>query len=427
MSSAASKAAKSMGSSKRNRPALAKSQKSTDESAEGGSTPLFMDDVNSQYQSLSERLAKENASSSAPSSGASSTGRKQKVKWAETAALASTLDAAKAADNDEDAPRSSPLETISDLFQKKYTMPVFLLASAGIFLMVHLTGRQDGGSKLYASKVELTHDGQDTVFTSSTSGESPLSALEKERSFPLSGLHKTRSFNIGQGDGFSSVLFSFVPTPSPAGGDVDLTQTGPPTAEVMLHTTPKLTRASIPTPATAGKDGFEAGWILVPTSSNGKGDGLAGGQAGFKEGWGYPPGVPTPDPVLLGLKGNMGLDNGLELAPNVSAVEDIAFVVFQCCILLILYLLPLQIKKWGFPPGYPTPDPAYLANVSPQTQKWNFPDGVPTPDPIYLPKGDGSKTGLLWGYPPGVPTPNPDLLIEVAPDVSFVLTILLGC
>jgi hypothetical protein len=123
----------------------------------------------------------------------------------------------------------------------------------------------------------------------------------------------------------------------------------------------------------------------------------------------------------------MGLDNGLELAPNVSAVEDIAFVVFQCCILLILYLLPLQIKKWGFPPGYPTPDPAYLANVSPQTQKWNFPDGVPTPDPIYLPKGDGSKTGLLWGYPPGVPTPNPDLLIEVAPDVSFVLTILLGC
>ena len=271
MSSAASKASKSMRSSKRNRPSIAMSKKETGETPEtttSGSTPLFMDEVNSQYQSLSERLARENAENKTASSAtgsanpSSTTKKKQKVRWAETAALASTLDAAKA--NDEELTRSTPLEAISDLFQRKYTVPVFLLVATSIFLLVHLSRRD--GNELFSSKNELNHGQGHEVGGNS-----------------FSSLQKSRAYNVGVGDGFTSVLFSFVPTPSPS-SDETLT----PTSEVVLHVTPKV--LSFPTPSDAGKDGYEPGWVLVPTTSNGKGDSSYGGNVDFKEGWGYPPG-----------------------------------------------------------------------------------------------------------------------------------------
>lgn len=246
------------------------SKKETDGTPEtSGSTPLFMDEVNSQFKSLSERLAQENAENKAPSSAGGTTsetagkGKKPKVRWAETAALASTLDASKA--NDEEHVSSSPLEAVADLFQKKYTLPVFLLVATSIFLMVHLTGRE--GNELYSNKAEMRH-GHPT-------------AVETPDEDSFGSLQKSRSYNFAQGDGFTSVLFSFVPTPTP-----DLDETSPPTSEAMLHITPKV--RSFPTPA--GQDGLEPGWVLVPTSSNGKAGGYAGGNAGFKEGWGYPPG-----------------------------------------------------------------------------------------------------------------------------------------
>eukprot|EP00804_Cyclotella_cryptica_P028024 CCRYP_003885-RF/>CCRYP_003885-RF protein AED:0.24 eAED:0.24 QI:261/0.93/0.88/1/0.87/0.76/17/258/1058 len=373
MSSAASKAAKNMGSSKRNRPSLSMSQRgSQDEDAAAiaptnlQSTPLFMDDVNSQYQSLSERLARENAMENpAPSSAAddSAPPRKQKVRWAETAALASTLDAAKAGENDDDndypSSRSSPLEAISDLFQKKYTMPVFLIMATSIFLMVHLSGRGEGGNQLYSDKAELSVEGPQDV---------TLRSSPKDPAFDT--LQNARSFNIGQGDGFTSLIFSFVPTPAPGNSETEQ-----PTIEAMLHTTPKMVRAGIPSPLVAGEDGYEPGWILVPTSSNGGGDGLQAGDAGVKEGWGYPPGVPTPDPALLNVGSNGGFND-----PNAATAPD----------------------KWGIPQGMPTPDPALLSNVSPVTQ---------------------NQVGLSWGYPPGVPTPNPDLLVEIAPDNTSPTTL----
>ena len=269
MSSAASKASKSMRGSKRNRPSIAMSKKETGESPEttSGSTPLFMDEVNSQYQSLSERLARENAESRTLSSTTGSANpskkskKKQKVRWAETAALASTLDAAKA--NDEEQIRPSPLEAISDLFHRKYTVPVFLLVATSIFLLVHLSGRD--GNALFSSKSELNHDQGYEV------GGNAFSSMQK-----------ARSYNVGSGDGFTSVIFSFVPTPSPS-SDETLT----PTSEVVLHVTPKV--RSFPSPSDA-KDGYEPGWVLVPTTSKGKGDASYGGNVDFKEGWGYPPG-----------------------------------------------------------------------------------------------------------------------------------------
>jgi hypothetical protein len=378
MSSAASKAANNMGSSKRNRPSLCMSQRiSNDEDAAPvagptnfQSTPLFMDDVNSQYQSLSERLARENAMENpAPSSAVddSAPPRKQKVRWAETAALASTLDAARASGNEDDndcpSPRSSPLEAISDLFQKKYTMPVFLIMATFIFLMVHLTGRGEGGNMLYSNKAEMSLEGPLDVTFSSSPKDPPFNTLQK-----------ARSFNIGQGDGFTSLIFSFVPTPAPGNSETEQ-----PTIEAMLHTTPKLVRAGIPTPLVAGQDGFEPGWVLVPTSSNGGGDGLQAGDAGVKEGWGYPPGVPTPDPALLNVGSNGGLNEPFNVAtaPDVSDLEVLISCWNDRFLMIVGYfsLLFVLFQKWGIPQGMPTPDPALLSNVSPVTQKWNFPDG----------------------------------------------------
>ena len=41
---------------------------------------------------------------------------------------------------------SSPMDVLADLFRRKYTLPVFLVSTASIFLLVHLAGGPDGDS-----------------------------------------------------------------------------------------------------------------------------------------------------------------------------------------------------------------------------------------------------------------------------------------
>eukprot|EP00970_Alexandrium_tamarense_P008610 scaffold1637_cov195-Alexandrium_tamarense.AAC.1 len=356
-SSAASKAAKSLGGSRRNRPSLSMSQNLSPADANeiasdlrdnsnnnidssgngapnsGSGRPLFMNELQSQYESLSERLARENELSSAPNSGGSTLGglsssggkkKKNKVRWSETAALASTLDGANGEEDEDTNPRS-PIDIISDLFHKKYTMPLFLVMATSIFLLVHLTG-DDNGEKLYSSQTN-SNIGEGT--SSSGSVINPITRMSN------------RQYNIVKGDVFDNLVFSLTPTSTP-GED---TGSEVPTMEVIAHTTPKITPV-VGVPSVAD-DGNEPGWIVVPTSSkfrHGGGEG-EGGDGMLK--WKYPKGAPTPDPALLYEAQNNG--------------------------------------------GTPT---SFL---------WNYGPGVPTPNPALLPKGspNGSPTSLLWNYPPG--------------------------
>ncbi|KAL7437756.1 hypothetical protein ACHAXM_005825 [Skeletonema potamos] len=394
MTSAATEAAKTLKGSRRNRPSLSMSQAQInpssasvgDLSAENlgepannfggsfttGSGPLFMDDLQSQYESLSEKLARENNTNSSnfdPSTQHSdiksgTTGKSsRKVRWAETAAVASTLDAenAAAASNGDDPDRyeRSPMDIISDLFQRKYTLPIFLFSTLAIFLMVHLAGGGDEKYKRYdaSSKKEST------------------------------GTRFNRYKNLAGGEGFGETTFSLSPT------SVDMLQTSMgPTSEAIGHITPKISAPS-PTVATAD-DGNDAGWVIVPTQSGNfdSATGDAGSPTTFA--WNYPPGYPTPDPIHLNTKLNAGS--------------------------------PTTVK-WNYPPGVPTPDPALLVEIAPErgsptTVKWNLGVGVPTPDPILHPD-HGTPTTLKWSltagdqpyqatwdYPPGVPTPDPALL-----------------
>eukprot|EP00584_Thalassiosira_punctigera_P023283 CAMPEP_0172561296 /NCGR_PEP_ID=MMETSP1067-20121228/92323_1 /TAXON_ID=265564 ORGANISM="Thalassiosira punctigera, Strain Tpunct2005C2" /NCGR_SAMPLE_ID=MMETSP1067 /ASSEMBLY_ACC=CAM_ASM_000444 /LENGTH=164 /DNA_ID=CAMNT_0013351313 /DNA_START=125 /DNA_END=616 /DNA_ORIENTATION=- len=164
MASAAERAARTLGASERNRPSRQMSSSSglassglrssfntgADSSGEGSGSgagdpaaarggggpgnggPLFMDDLRGQYESLSEKLARESAAAerAAPSDGGGKGGGgSRKVRWARTAAIASGMDAEKAlADEDDpDHVRRSPMDVLADLFRKKYTLPAFLL------------------------------------------------------------------------------------------------------------------------------------------------------------------------------------------------------------------------------------------------------------------------------------------------------------
>jgi len=77
------------------------------------------------------------------------------------------------------------------------------------------------------------------------------------------------------------------------------------------------------------------------------------------------------------------------------------------------------ILKWNYPPGIPTPDPAYLAGT-PEEVTWGYPPGIPTPDPALLTGGDSTVvedgTPLTWDYPEGVPTPDPAYLTQTNVD-----------
>eukprot|EP00578_Thalassiosira_sp_NH16_P009418 CAMPEP_0181123918 /NCGR_PEP_ID=MMETSP1071-20121207/26181_1 /TAXON_ID=35127 /ORGANISM="Thalassiosira sp., Strain NH16" /LENGTH=171 /DNA_ID=CAMNT_0023209143 /DNA_START=224 /DNA_END=736 /DNA_ORIENTATION=- len=113
----------------------------------GDAAASFMRDVKSQYESLSEKLARENERQSAQGSTATAPlsssfgstaagsgskhhtggGASRKVRWAQTAAIASAMDGGDG-DSDDDY-RRSPLDVLSDLFRKKYTLPIFLLGT----------------------------------------------------------------------------------------------------------------------------------------------------------------------------------------------------------------------------------------------------------------------------------------------------------
>ncbi|KAL7465312.1 hypothetical protein ACHAXS_005636 [Conticribra weissflogii] len=407
MSSAASNAAKSMGGSSRDRPSRSMSQ----------SEP-----------SLSERLLESS---------------KPKVRFSEAATAAATMDAANANSADDlDRPARSPLDVVSDLFQKKYTIPTFLAAATGIFLLVHLTGGpSDEGLRVYQSPQV---------------GDGPVRPMGDDG----------RDKNVGAGDGFGDIIFSLSPTFEPGNTPV-------PTREVTHHTTPKM--APIPE-----EDGNQPGWIVVPTSSGEYAD-PNGAPTTLK--WNYPKGAPTPDPALL-----YNVDAGKPTTlkwnyPPGEPTPDPALLYDNSSPTTLKWNYPAgsptpdPIKltqgspttlKWNYPAGSPTPDPIKLTQGSPTTLKWNYPAGSPTPDPIKLTQGSpttlkwnfpfgsptpdpaklgspttlkwnfpfgsptpdpaklGSPTTLKWNYPPGVPTPDPALLVEVAPDKGTPTTLKWG-
>ena len=296
MTSAAKKAAKALKGSSRNRPSLSMSQaqinpsasvgdllseENLGESANYGSIttggPLFMDDLQSQYESLSEKLAREentmNSSNYDPSSsgyqetkssGFSSSGgsKSRKVRWAETAAVASTLDAENAAASDYDDPDRydrSPMDIISDLFQRKYTLPIFLVMTSAIFLLVHMTG---GGDEKYKR-----FDSVEKVGLSSSGG---------------GGGRFNRLKNLEGGAGFGETTFSLSPSS-------DMLGSIGPTSEAIAHTTPKV---PAPSPADATSDGNAEDWVIVPTQSGvfGSDTGTATDGAPTNLLWQFPPG-----------------------------------------------------------------------------------------------------------------------------------------
>ena len=202
MVSAAARAAKVLSGVGRNRPSRSMSKKSSDAGGGEDSTspsstgggPQFMESTYEQYESLSEKLARENAATQEEEAGDDNDNNKmsRKVRWAETARIASTMDAANAAaeENDEYMNSSSnPLDVLSDLFQKKYTLPIFLGLTTFIFLLVHLTGGNDENS---FGRYNPYNAGEG-------SGDDGGSKLNYR--FGLSNRQK----NIGGGDGFGDV------------------------------------------------------------------------------------------------------------------------------------------------------------------------------------------------------------------------------
>ena len=293
MTSAANKAAKALKGSSRNRPSLSMSQAQINPSASVGDLsadnlgesanygsfstggPLFMDDLQSQYESLSEKLAREennmNSSNYNPSSsgyqdtksGFSSSGnsKSRKVRWAETAAVASTLDAENAAASDYDDPDRydrSPMDIISDLFQRKYTLPIFLVMTSAIFLLVHMAGGGDEKYKRFDSveKAGLTSSGGGGRFN--------------------------RLKNLEGGAGFGETTFSLSPSS-------DMLGSIGPTSEAIAHTTPKV---PAPSPADATSDGNAEDWVIVPTQSGvfGSDTGTATDGSPTNLKWQFPPG-----------------------------------------------------------------------------------------------------------------------------------------
>ena len=278
-SAAANSAAKILGGSSRNRPSRSMSQQGSNSDAPTNNQSGPPN--SSQFESLSERLLRENESSGAPGSGNGPNGGGgpdgRKVRFSETAALASTLDAANANPNDDDndndpnnsnRPQRSPLDVISDLFQNnKYALPTFLVMAAGIFALVHLAGgptSADDGLKRYSPQTTSTGTGR----------EGP----------------NQQQLNVGGPDGdFGDIIFSLSPTiATGVGGGASMA----PTSEAGIHMTPKIAPVTSPSEQT----GNQPGWIVVPTSS-GEFEHAKGDQTTLK--WNYPEGAPTPDPALL--------------------------------------------------------------------------------------------------------------------------------
>ena len=199
MVSAAARAAKVLSGVGRNRPSRSMSKKSSDAGGAEDSTspsstgggPQFMESTYEQYESLSEKLARENAATQEEEDEGDGDNNKmsRKVRWAETARIASTMDAANAAAEENDEYTSNPLDVLSDLFQKKYTLPIFLVLTTFIFLLVHLTGGNDENSFERYNPYNAGEGG----------GEDGGSKLSYR--FGLMNRQK----NIGGGDGFGDV------------------------------------------------------------------------------------------------------------------------------------------------------------------------------------------------------------------------------
>ena len=122
----------------------------------------------------------------------------RKVRWNETAKLASTMDAAHTLNNPEDDPDyipPSPIDTLSDLFTKKYTMPIFLIGATVIFLLVHLAGPSDHSFDRY------------NPYGSSGSSDGSSKTDDKGSKINIAW---SRQFNVDADGDESKLLFVFI-------------------------------------------------------------------------------------------------------------------------------------------------------------------------------------------------------------------------
>lgn len=211
MVSAAARAAKAIAGAGRNRPSKLKA-KSSDVDAEtaasstnsaagagGGGGPSWQQSLSSQYESLSEKLARENAKKDGGDHDQSNNDpdkMSRKVRWAETARIASTMDATGQQhniinDDDEIIPPVSPLDIISDLFQKKYTLPIFLVLTTFIFMLVHLAGGPSDDS----------FERYNTNYGNDEGGNNIINAARYGGSSSRGGVIN-RQKNVAGGDGF---------------------------------------------------------------------------------------------------------------------------------------------------------------------------------------------------------------------------------
>ena len=246
-------------------------------SSDTGRGPSFMRDLQSQYESLSDRLAREVSMSAgtnrSPSSGNSSSSNNnnnkgggilksssaRRVRWAETARIASTMDAdrASAERNDDDLLDRSPMDVLADLFQRKYTLPIFLVVTTAIFLLVHLTS---GPNDDTFARYDPNRSGDS--LPSKAQGLIPGENQQIGGLFPGS---MTRSGIMGESDIDNLSTFSLTPVA------LDLESLAP-TMAVIHHTTPKISPLLGISPsllrAQSGDVGSEEeDWIVIETES----------------------------------------------------------------------------------------------------------------------------------------------------------------
>lgn len=198
MVSAASRAAKALAGVGRNRPSRSMGGSSKASDVEDGGGPEWMESHNSQYGSLSDKLAKENAAEAAALGENDPSKMSRKVRWNETAKLASTMDAEHTLNNPEDDPDyipPSPIDTMSDLFTKKYTMPIFLIGATVIFLLVHLAGPSDHSFDRY------------NPYGRSDNGDGSSKTDDKGSKINIAW---SRQFNVDADGDESKLLFVFV-------------------------------------------------------------------------------------------------------------------------------------------------------------------------------------------------------------------------
>ncbi len=284
MTYAANRAAKPLMGVSRNRPSHASRDISGDNgggssssapSGSDGSGPLLIQDLQSQYESLSDKLARENAelnnalstpptSSSSGSGGDKQTKNKisRKVRWAETAAIASTIDDRN--NHDEN------MDVLSEIFQRRHSLPIALLVTTGIFLLVHFVGRPNPNS------VVNNIPGNGTSNTVSfgllaRSGSGQLSSIGYEDGYRDRDFGK-HSHVINVHCTCIVAQLSFLYTGTTLSDSLSSSSSRPtaivesslvPTIEVIHHTTPKIS----PLSGVSRTGGVDPDYIVIPTSS----------------------------------------------------------------------------------------------------------------------------------------------------------------